>query len=74
MSLQIKLGAKRTASICFGEGKNYKYFSKLNEKYNWFDRIYPLPHPRYILQYKRKYKNMYLDKYIDTLHEIEQYS
>ena len=73
MENQIALGAIQSACICFGEGKNYKYFSSLNEKYKWFDKIYPLPHPRYILQYKRKSKLVYLDKYIKTLQKTEQH-
>lgn len=37
-----------------GQGKNIKYLAYLNKKYNLFGRIVPLPHPRWILQYRRK--------------------
>ena len=73
MKEQLGLGAIQSACICLGEGKNYKIFSGLNDKYQWFDKIYPLPHPRYILQYKRKDIHMYLDKYMRTLQKVEQH-
>lgn len=66
---QIKIGAVTDSCICLGEGANYKYFSKLNNEYQWFDNIFPLAHPRYILQYKRKEKASYIQTYLDTLNK-----
>ena len=52
---------------CIGSGKNYDFLLKLNEKYNFFKRIIPLEHPRFIMQYNSKNKDFYLKKYLDAL-------
>ena len=54
-------------AYCLGEGKNFDYFSKLNEKHKFFKTIIPLPHPRWIMQYKRKLMDFYLKVYMDKL-------
>lgn len=72
---QISFGANRKACICLGEGKNYKYFTALNKRLELFEEIIPLPHPRFIMQYKNKTKGDYIKKYVDTLnHMITHYA
>jgi len=61
---QISKFCKTNKSFSLGQGKNYKYFLKLNEKYNWFEEVIPLPHPRWVMQYKRKSMQTYLDEYM----------
>lgn len=53
--------------ICLGEGTNYKYFSRLNEAHGLFREILPLPHPRWVMQYRRKRKQEYIDLYMEKL-------
>ena len=53
--------------ICLGEGANFKYFSALNAQYGFFDEILPLPHPRWIMQYRRKTKTVFVDRYLEVL-------
>ena len=67
MHLQIKCGAYSHIAICLGEGQNLKYFKTLNDEFKWFDRIIPLPHPRFVMQYKRKEKEKYINRYLETL-------
>lgn len=67
---QLEFGIKRNICFCLGTGKNYKFLSELNNKLHWFDKIKPLEHPRYVMQYKSKQKKEYLDKYLDTLWEV----
>jgi len=67
---QLKWNVNRAKCICIGGEKNYKYFLKLNEKYNWFGQIFPLPHPRFIMQYRRKTKENYLSEYLDTFYKV----
>lgn len=64
---QISFGLDTRFCLCIGEDKNYKFFSMLNEKYDWFESILPLPHPRFIMQYKRKHKQAYIDQYLLAL-------
>jgi hypothetical protein len=53
--------------FCLGEGENFRQFSRLNEKHRFFGKIIPLPHPRWIMQYRRKKIKEYVDVYIDKL-------
>jgi hypothetical protein len=63
--LSYKVNKKRV--ICIGGEKNYKYLSALNEKFNWFKTIDIVPHPRFIMQYRRKYLDQYIDQYLEVL-------
>lgn len=56
--------------ICLGEGKNYAYLHSLNAVHQFFGKIIKLPHPRFIMQYKRKSKKEYVQKYLDALAEV----
>ena len=60
------IGAGRIV-YCLGEGENFKYFSKLNAKQQFFSDIIPLPHPRWVMQYRRKKIREYIDRYVETL-------
>ena len=60
---QFECGVRGDIAIVLGSGKNYKFFTSLNEKHKWFDKVYSLEHPRYIMQYKRKELSHYLNKY-----------
>jgi len=67
MQKQLSLGFQTDYCICIGGDKNLKFFSSLNEEHKFFDRIIPLPHPRFIMQYRRKQKGKYIDQYLSTL-------
>ncbi len=67
MNLQLKFGIDRKVAFCLGDGKNYKYLSKLNEEQKFFGKIIPLPHPRFIMQYKLKKKEEYIQSYVGKL-------
>ncbi len=51
---QIDFGLDVDRVFCWGKGKNFKFLNKLNQEYNWFKKIVPQPHPRWIMQYRRK--------------------
>jgi len=63
---QIDLGCSKKVAICLGEGMNYSILDKLNKKYQFFETILKISHPRYIMQYKRKSINDYIKQYIDA--------
>lgn len=63
---QVDFGASRDDVIVFGSGKNLKIFEEINTELRLFKNIYPLEHPRYIMQYKRKEKDLYIKKYLKT--------
>ena len=64
---QLSLNFKTDHCICLGGEKNYNFLNTLNEKYHWFEKIIPLPHPRFIMQYKTKEKENYIKQYLSAL-------
>jgi hypothetical protein len=54
-------------ALCLGQGKNYRYFQKLNEKHHFFKEIIPLPHPRWVMQYRRRRMAEFVDQYNHSL-------
>lgn len=66
MHEQLQWGIHRTVAFCLGDGKNFAFLSKLNAKHQFFEKIIPLSHPRFIMQYKLKSKQDYIDKYLQA--------
>lgn len=66
---QIEFNIDRSVCYCIGSGENYAFLNKLNEKLKLFDKIIPLEHPRFIMQYNSKNKDYYLEKYMNALKE-----
>lgn len=66
---QLRFGIHRTVAFCLGEGKNFHYLSALNKETNFFEKIVPLSHPRFIMQYKLRYKQEYIASYLEKFHE-----
>lgn len=64
---QLRFPVDRTVCICIGGEKNYKFLLKLNEEHSWFGQIIPLPHPRFIMQYRRKYILEFIKIYVEAL-------
>ena len=71
LKTQIEFGLVHKSAIILGQGKNYKYIKKLNEKIKIFDHIFPLPHPRWIMQYRRKKKENFIQKYLEVIEEVK---
>ena len=67
MNRQLQFGINRNVAFCLGDGKNFKYVSRLNEEYGFFEKIIPLSHPRFIMQYKLKKKKEYIGHYLQHL-------
>ncbi len=68
----IDIGVSPKACICMGQGKNFKFFQKLNEKHGFFDQIFPVPHPRWVMQYRLKRKEEFIQVYLDAFTQSEQ--
>ncbi len=60
----IAAGCKTDVCFCMGTGKNYKVLNQINREHTFFDRIIPLEHPRYIVQYKSALTDSYISKYL----------
>jgi hypothetical protein len=63
----LSFGFYTDKCFCIGGDKNYRYLLQLNEEEGFFKEIIPLPHPRFIMQYRRKQVNNYVDLYLDVL-------
>ena len=61
------IGTNREVAFSLGQGKNFKYLEKLNKKHGFFKRIEPLPHPRWVMQYRLKRKMEFIDLYMKKL-------
>jgi hypothetical protein len=67
ISKQVAMGFNTGKCLCIGGEKNFKYLSVLNKEHKWFEEIVPLPHPRFILQYRRKQKDQYIQQYLSAM-------
>jgi len=59
----LSFPANKEVCFCLGEGENYKYLLKLNDQHKFFRKVVSLPHPRFIMQYKRKRLQEYIQVY-----------
>ncbi|MCK5371703.1 MAG: DUF4918 family protein [Cyclobacteriaceae bacterium] len=64
---QIALGAVGKVAFSMGKGQNFKYLKYLNKKYQLFDKVEPLPHPRWVMQYRLKRKAEFIHEYISKI-------
>ncbi|RLA69186.1 MAG: DUF4918 domain-containing protein, partial [Epsilonproteobacteria bacterium] len=56
--------------ICVGQGKNLKYLKAFNDKHQCFESIEVVPHPRWVMQYRRKEKQKYINVYLEAFKKI----
>lgn len=63
----ISYNTNHEICFCIGGEKNFRYLSALNDKYQWFHKIEPLPHPRFIMQYRRKEKDQFIRQYLQLI-------
>ena len=68
LKAQMAFGACKSA-FSLGQGKNHKYLLYLNQRYQLFDTIHPLPHPRWIMQYRLKKVDQFVSLYCESLSE-----
>lgn len=64
---QLSFPVDRSRCLCIGGDKNFSYLSGLNARYKWFTEIVPLPHPRFIMQYRRKQIEPFIQMYLDAI-------
>ena len=69
MEKQLPFG-KRDIAVCIGKGQNYKVLKQLNSERQWFDKVEVIPHPRWVMQYRRKNKKLYIDQAVGLFNAI----
>ena len=70
MNYYSRMPIRRNLAYCLGQGKNFQFLKKWNEKKNLFKNIIPLPHPRYIVQYQSKLKDQFIDLYLKNFGHV----
>ena len=65
----VDIGIQTEKCYCLGNGKNFNYLQRLNNTHHFFKTVIPLPHPRWVVQYRRKQYQHFIDVYIDALGE-----
>ena len=63
----LQNNADRSVCFCIGGEKNFHFLKHLNNQNHWFERIEPLPHPRFIMQYRRKQKDQFIQLYLKAI-------
>jgi len=71
MNKQLGFGLNRNVCFILGEEKNNSFIQKLNREFQFFKKLVPLPHPRFIMQYKRKKLKGYVEQYVQTLQSLQ---
>ena len=70
MSKQLQFGIHRNVAFCLGDDKNFKYLDKLNTECGFFEKIIPLSHPRFIMQYRLKDKHEFILHYLSQFRDF----
>jgi hypothetical protein len=63
----LEMGMSTEIGYSLGQGKNLAVLNEINAKYKFFNEIKPLPHPRWVMQYRLKKKNLFIEQYIENL-------
>lgn len=64
---QLTFNISTEVAFCLGEGQNYKFLQVLNKEHKFFGEIVPLPHPRFIMQYRRKRLDEFIGIYVKAI-------
>jgi len=67
MAAQAAAGCDRRVAFSMGQGANFTHLTAFNERHGFFDRIEPLPHPRWVMQYRRQRLDEFIRLYVDRL-------
>lgn len=67
LNKNVAMGMLTERCFCIGGDKNLRSLTRLNDEYHWFKEIIPLPHPRFIMQYRRKKMKEYIEFWINAL-------
>ena len=68
---QKNFGTSSKVAVCIGQGKNLKYLKAQNDKHQFFDQILVVPHPRWVMQYRRKKLDHFIDQYKQVLNQAK---
>jgi len=64
---QFDFPINRKIAFSIGQGQNLKFLEALNKKYDLFENIQTVPHPRWVMQYRLKRKDEFIQQYVEVL-------
>ncbi|WP_284764387.1 uracil-DNA glycosylase family protein [Arthrobacter sp. efr-133-R2A-63] len=64
---QLEFGTDTSVCYCIGSGENFRFLSKVNKTEQFFEKIVPLEHPRFITQYNPERREEFVEKYVRVL-------
>jgi len=64
---QLKFGIDQSIAYSIGKGQNISYLNFINDKHGFFEKVLPLSHPRWVMQYRLKRKDEFIQAYLDAL-------
>ena len=67
LKAQLGMGISDRVALCMGRGKNSAFFEKLNAAEGYFREILVVPHPRWVMQYRRRRMQEYVGLYLEQL-------
>ena len=67
LKAQISAGGNTDVAFSIGMGANYKFLKEFNREYKIFSRVHPLPHPRWIMQYRHSQIDHFIEVYGENL-------
>ena len=70
LQTHISFGLQTEVAYSMGQGKNFTFLKKLNDRHKFFKQLVPLPHPRWVMQYRLKKKEQYISEYVDKLQAV----
>ncbi len=72
LSKHLDMGVSKQVAFSMGQGKNFKFLQALNKEHGFFKQVHPLPHPRWVMQYRLKRKKEFLKVYTDQLNKYRE--
>ena len=67
MDEQLQAGGDRRVAFSMGQGANFRHLEAFNQRHRFFDRVEPLPHPRWVMQYRRRRLDEFIEVYTEAL-------
>ena len=70
LAMHLSMGVSDQVAFSMGQGKNFKFLQKLNARMKYFSDVIPLPHPRWVMQYRLKRKEEFVMQYVRELSKV----
>ena len=70
MRTQVDFGCRTDVVISLGKGQNERFLNRINDEIGLFDKVLSLPHPRWVMQYRRKRVDEFVEEAVSLFSEV----